>query len=155
MIRSRRRMRLCAVLLCLNLAFIWGNSLLPGSVSGAFSGWVKELLSGLFPFLPDSPETGHNLLRKIAHFTEFCCLGLLLSWLFGMLKKHWPWPLAWGAAAACLDETIQIFVPDRGPGLRDVGIDTAGVAFGMLLMLAGRWFWRRKKEKKGAFPGKL
>jgi hypothetical protein len=30
MIRSQKRIRVCAVLLIVNLAFIWGNSLLPG-----------------------------------------------------------------------------------------------------------------------------
>ena len=49
MIRTDKRLRLCYCLLVLNLAFIWGNSLLPGEVSDAFSDWVKELLASLFP----------------------------------------------------------------------------------------------------------
>ena len=36
--RTKRRMTLCAVLLLCNLAFIWGNSLLPAEVSGQISG---------------------------------------------------------------------------------------------------------------------
>lgn len=136
MIRTEKRIRFCALLIVLNLAFIWGNSLLPGEVSGAFSDWVKELLAKLLPLGPDS-EGGGGLLRKIAHFSEFALLGALLSWLFAMLQKKGYWPFAWGVLAACVDETIQCFVPDRGPSLFDVGIDTFGVLTGMLLLIAG------------------
>ena len=110
MIATKKRLRLATALLIVNLAFIWGNSLLPGELSGALSQWLKELLH----FGGEDPSTGHGLLRKIAHFTEFACLGACLSWLLGMLKKSKWLPLLFGFLAACLDETIQVFVPDRG-----------------------------------------
>ncbi len=47
MLRTEKRMRLCRCLLVLNLLFIWGNSMLPGSVSGAISQLVRDLLSWL------------------------------------------------------------------------------------------------------------
>lgn len=138
--KTNTRLRLCITLLVLNLLFIWGNSLLPGEVSGAFSRWVKELLG----IAPGDPDTGHGLLRKLAHFTEFACLGALLQWLHGMLqRKAWRSAL-WGFGAACLDETIQIFVPDRGPGIKDVLIDTAGVCLGVALL----WICMIQKKSK-------
>ncbi len=136
MIRTDKRLRLCTALLIVNLCFIWGNSLLPGELSGAFSDWVKRLLTAILPVGP-SASGGSGLLRKIAHFTEFALLGMLLTWLFGMLQKRQLWPLAHGFAAACVDETIQRFVPNRGPSLVDVGIDTCGVIVGMILLLIG------------------
>lgn len=146
MIRTKKRMGLCAALLILNLAFIWGNSLLSGSVSGAFSQWVRDLLARIFQLPAKDPSAGHGLLRKIAHFTEFCSLGLCLTWLTGMLGKR-PWvSLACGFLAACADETIQCFVPDRGPGFRDVLIDTAGAALGIVLLLAGHRFLRQRRK---------
>ena len=48
MIRTDKRLRLNAALLICVLTFIWGNSLLPGEVSGAFSDWVKSILERLF-----------------------------------------------------------------------------------------------------------
>ena len=139
MIRSGKRLRLCIVLLTVNLIFIWGNSLLPGELSGALSQWLKELLH----FGGDDPSAGHGLLRKLAHFAEFACLGACLSWLFGMLRKN-PWlPLVFGFLAACLDETIQIFVPDRGPAIRDVLIDTAGVCLGLAALLLGHTIYKK------------
>lgn len=145
MIRTDNRLRLCGVLIVLNLCFIWGNSLLPGEVSGALSDWVKELLAKLLPL--DGPDsTSGGLLRKLAHFTEFALLGGLLSWLFGMLQKKTIWPFACGFLAACMDETIQRFVPDRGPSVLDVGIDTCGVLTGMLLVLWGYTVMKNKKS---------
>ena len=120
-------MTVCTVLLICNLVFIWGNSLLPAEVSGQISGSLKAFLDGLFSPGEAAPS-GDGLLRKCAHFAEFGALGLLLGWLFGMLgKKRLP-AFALGVAAACIDETIQIFVPGRSPGIRDVGALTAAVA---------------------------
>jgi len=147
MIRTDKRLRLCTALLIANLCFIWGNSLLPGELSGAFSDWVKNLLAAILPVGPSAPG-GSGLLRKLAHFTEFTALGMCLTWLFGMLRKPKYWPMICGAAAACVDETIQRFVPDRGPSLMDVGIDTCGVTVGMILLLIGHHL-RMKKHYGG------
>ena len=141
-------MTLCIILIALLLIFIWGNSCLPGEVSGAFSNWVKELLSRLFGTLPGDPQTGHGLLRKLAHFTEFACLGASLCWLGSMLKKKFYIPLICGFLVACTDETIQCFIPDRGPAVKDVLIDTAGVAVGLGLLLAATAINQKIKNNK-------
>lgn len=152
MVKTPARLRLCISLLCLNLAFIWGNSLLPAELSGAFSHWVRDILSGILGLAPESStEEGHHILRKLAHFTEFACLGLCLHWLVAMLRKR-PWhqpvlPLLSGFLAACVDETIQCFVPGRGPGMKDVAIDTLGVLTGILLINCIKTkFWRKMKQ---------
>ena len=136
--RTRKRLRLCCLLLALLLIFIWGNSLLPGEVSAAFSQWVKDLLSKLLPGAGPGGE-GHGLLRKIAHFTEFSCLGLCLCWLWGMLTKNTahslPPALGCGFAAAWVDETIQCFVPGRNGCFTDVMIDFSGVTLGVLVLV--------------------
>lgn len=146
MIRTRKRMALCLTLLMLNLLFIWGNSLMPGEVSRAISTWVKELLFHIVPGEGD-PQAGHGLLRKIAHFMEFGCLGTILCWLVSMLGRK-PWnSLIYSVLAACADEGIQCFVPERGPGIRDILIDTAGAALGMLILLAGHAVYKTRKQK--------
>ena len=136
MISSDKRIRLCIALLVMNLVFIWGNSLLPGELSAAFSDWIREILTNLLPNL-EVGRKGTGLLRKIAHFTEFCTLGMCLGWLAGMLARPQGWALAGGVLAACIDETIQVFVPDRGPSLFDVGIDSCGVLTGIALLQIG------------------
>lgn len=144
MIRTGKRLRLCITLLIGILAFIWGNSLLPAEISQDLSDWLKALLLGK----PSGSTTvgGSGLLRKIAHFTEFAALGTVLCWLFGMLRKKMHWPLLVGIGAACVDETIQCFVPNRGPGIRDIAIDAAGVAVGVGLMITGYHALRKRKS---------
>lgn len=143
MICTDKRLRLCRVLLVGILLFIWGNSLMPGEVSQTISNWVQRLFQNP-PLDSAGNPKGNGIVRKIAHFTEFGALGLCLGWLGGMQRKRKSWPLLWGVAAACVDETIQAFVPDRAPGLRDVMIDSCGVLAGMVLLCLGHSYWKRR-----------
>lgn len=136
--RTKHRLQVCITLLILILIFIWGNSCLPANISGAFSNWVRNLLAPLFGWDPANPNgTGPGALRKIAHLMEFFCLGMCLSWLAWMLRtRKWEvlLPLPAGFLTACIDETIQFFIPGRGPGWLDVGIDTLGVTLGVVII---------------------
>lgn len=141
MIRTRNRSTLCWVLLALNLTFIWGNSLMRSDISSAISGWLGSIVELLFKVPVGSGGSGHGLLRKIAHFSEFACLGILLTWRCGMDGNRGKNLIA-GAlfgvlSVACVDETIQIFVPGRSSSLIDVWIDTMGGSMGMMCLLAG------------------
>lgn len=140
--RSKRRLALCIGLTGTILLFIWGNSLLPAEISQAFSDWAKSLLTG---GAAGEASGGSGLLRKIAHFTEFAALGMSLGWLFGMLGKGKHFPILLGFGAACVDETIQLFVPGRGPGIFDVALDTAGVAAGVLVLYIGYNILKKRK----------
>ena len=145
MIRSKGRVRLALCLLALNLAFIWGNSLLPGQLSLAFSEWIGKLFSWI-PADGIPPGKGTGILRKTAHFTEFLTLGMCLGWLTGMLGRSRKWAFTGGMLAACIDETIQIFTPGRGPRLLDVCIDGCGVFFGITLLYFGYSLYKRKYQ---------
>ena len=138
---------LCSVLLGVNLLVIWGNSLLPGSVSGEISGELAAMLSEALDVFGGN---GELLLRKAAHFSEFACLGLLLGWLSALLGQRgihrFTLPLLFGMLAAMTDETIQVFVPQRGPSVVDVWIDTAGVCVGIGLLILGQTVFRRKSN---------
>ena len=148
--RSTPRLLINGVITLGLLCFIWGNSLLPGKDSGELSGFVGTLLQKLLTFLNLQSETGMHLLRKAAHFSEFAALGMSFTWLFGMLsgKKAWylSLPLICGAAAAAIDETIQLFSPDRGPSIKDVGIDTCGVITGIAVLSLLHWLFTHKKR---------
>lgn len=148
--KTKKRLFLCCTLLVSILAFIWGNSALPGETSGALSGWVGQILSKLLPFL--TTEGGLHLLRKLAHFSEFAALGMVLCWLFFMVTEGkvavFLLSLACGAAAACIDETIQIFSPGRYCSIVDVGIDTSGVLTGIILLFLGYAVYKRISQKQ-------
>ena len=136
--RTKTRRIVCIALLVVNLTVIWGNSLLPGEISGAISNAVKNFVMLFLPKGPGGPATGGGLIRKLGHFTEFSCLGMLLSWLVRMLCEDKIQvclkPFFWGVLVACVDETIQRFVPDRGPNILDVGIDALGIVMGIVII---------------------
>ena len=138
----KKRLILCTILIWAILAFIWGNSLLPGEISQAISNWVRSLLSGE----GSGDGQGGKLLRKIAHFSEFTALGMCLLWRFRLRMKKGIHPFALGAAAACVDEIIQIFVPGRNPALLDVFIDSCGVLTGIILLTLGYAYKERKNN---------
>ena len=130
----------CICLLILNLLFIWGNSALPADDSGSISTWLQHLLV----FLPEG-ELGHTIIRKMAHFAEFASLGCLCAWLQLLLSgRIRAGVLGAGLAVACLDETIQLFVPGRASALMDVWLDTSGFTAGLLLVLLGYTYFKHK-----------
>lgn len=133
---KKTNLRLClatALTVCW-LCVIWGNSLLPGEQSSQVSGWVGALLEKILPIIDMDADGAMWILRKLGHFSEFAVLGILLAWLCGMLEKPGALPVLGGIAAACVDETIQRFVPQRYGCLTDVLIDSAGVLTGVLLL---------------------
>ena len=128
------------VILAIILCFIWGNSLLSKETSAALSDAVSELLSSFFgeEDTNEAESVGAGLLRKIAHFVEFCALGAvsaILARSFFSQKHIVALVLALeGVSVALLDETIQIF-SGRGPAVRDIWIDMGGFAFGCALVI--------------------
>lgn len=121
------------LLIGLNLALIWGSSCMPGEDSAAVSGGVLELIAGFIPVL--NSQWAHTLLRKLAHFSEFACLGVLMAQLCRQELGQVPvWLAGVGLAVGCVDETIQIFSPGRSSSVLDVWIDSAGFIAGMVLI---------------------
>lgn len=126
--------RVLTILILLNLAVIWGNSLMTGNDSGALSGGVMALIGRFFPML--LTDLGHTLLRKAAHFSEFALLGLLFCGRHTLVRGEVPlYLMGFGLAVGCIDETIQIFTPGRASSLIDVWIDTCGFALGLAIIL--------------------
>ena len=77
--------------------------------------------------------------RKTAHFTVYTLLGI---WLMNEAntfditkKKKWIICLLFGFLYAASDEFHQSFVGGRSQEIRDILIDTSGIAFGCLLVI--------------------
>ena len=148
MMDKGRKKNLCTVLILLNLAFIWGNSLVTGEDSGALSGGIVAWINAFLGLDEAGAELLHHLIRKAAHFTEFACLGALLGWSCRLNGEKHPvaLPALLGMAAAVVDESIQLFTPDRGPSLTDVWIDTSGAVTGMMLLLLGYHLMKKRQN---------
>lgn len=126
--------RLLCILFLLVLAFIWGQSLQPGSVS---HGESRRVLGLIRQFLGQNTLTSwltDNKIRRLAHLTEYGALGLVTS--LGAWQK-WgrggkKWLLVLGVLIASLDETIQFFAGGRTATWHDVVVDSIGVCMGIL-----------------------
>ena len=136
--------RILTILIAANLALIWGNSLLPAAGSNAVSGSVLAFLGRFLPFL--LTEAGHTFLRKAAHFSEFALLGLLYSGRHALARRETPPHLMlFGLTVACIDETIQIFTPERASSLIDVWIDASGFALGLVVIYTAYTIYNKIK----------
>lgn len=135
----KRKTKNWILVLCIFLIlFIWGNSLLPASVSSKESEWVKGILTPLFDLLARLGVTANpsHLVRKMAHFAEYMALGVMLCLLF--LRDDLT-PQLLKTATACavtagIDETLQKFSEGRGPGIKDVILDFIGSMTGITLL---------------------
>ena len=129
----------------LMFVFIFGQSLLPQSVSAEESGWLTEnILNPLLNPLGIGPLT-HHMVRKIAHITEFAILSFLLALCFrGQIVKS----AGIGLTTAFLDESIQL-LSGRGASITDVWLDLIGVTIGSVLgLLIVRLRLGRSKRRK-------
>ena len=116
------------IIIILNLAFIYTQSLIPPEKSSQESDAVGGIISEIIP--PDTPEGKFVLenLRKIAHFTEFAFLGFFVSLYIIIYERRVRRALLSAPAAlilALLDETLQ-YLSGRGPLVSDVWIDFFG-----------------------------
>lgn len=98
--------------------------------------WNRDFMEGLTTYF-------EHPVRKLAHFAEYACMGVLLYVIWSQwvsVRKHLCLlVLLWVFVSAALDELHQSFVPGRYASLADVLLDTCGGVFGMLFMiLAGR-----------------
>ena len=95
---------------------------------------ILPILRRLFPLAsPETLESVHYLIRKLAHLSEYFLFSLLL--LRGVRgndrgwKLRWAiWALAIAAGYSALDEFHQSFVPSRTASPWDSLLDTTGAA---------------------------
>jgi VanZ like family len=104
------------------------------ATSQRLTAWLPVVVWAALIFTFSSiPDLGTGLgtwdlvLRKIAHAAEYAVLGFLL---LRAVPIDWI-AFAGGALYAVSDEVHQHFVPGRQAALRDVLVDTAGVAVGV------------------------
>ncbi len=137
------------------IAFIFGNSATPAVYSAAESGWVTNLLNRVVGSIGlTALQFSEGFIRKAAHFTEYTGLGILLTLslakrgFFAGRRRLRLIPV--GFLVACIDEGIQYFTPGRACSIKDVLLDTCGVAFGVGLLALVSYGKTRWKHHNGA-----
>lgn len=147
-IKKMNILRIILILLLLCTFFvIFGFSSQDGEVSGGISQRITKTIlekSNRYNNLPEKRqnEISHRtekIIRKMAHFSIYTVVGLLLMGLFSTyhLKNNWRviMTIVIGILYAGSDEFHQSFSPGRTPKVTDVYIDTLGVLLGILLVL--------------------
>ena len=134
------------------LAAIFCFSAQPASESRGVSKALAKLLAERIPWLMTKLTMSqlNHLLRKLAHFTLYFLLGCGLTGLLRAREKALPALIAVpiGLLCAALDEWHQAVVPGRGPGVRDVVLDTCGVIVAVGLILLCTFLARGRRQTK-------
>lgn len=153
---------LCAgTLLIILYVLIFSFSAQNAEKSGALSRSISAMCVNTFNFFAGGRMGGSLMeqfiqgfegpIRKLAHFTEYACMGILVYVLWSQWMKQgkrlYLLTVVWVAVSAAADEIHQLFVPGRDGNIPDVCLDTCGGVFGLLFcILAGRFLARRRKR---------
>ena len=120
------------------------------------AGVIEDVLDTVLPDEQVTPELVSKLqfpFRKMAHFGIFMLLGFCLSNAFERtIQKKWyisyPCSLICGILYAISDEWHQNFSFGRGPTIKDVLIDSAGVLIGISVFVLFIYIFNSIKAKK-------
>lgn len=129
------------ICVALTVLFIFSNSSDIGDVpwaedvSGGKSLFVTNLLNGVLNKLAIPIQFTEQIVRKLAHLTEYALLGFLLMLTVLVyterLLPRIACPPILGLVTAFADEWYQLFVPGRSGQLTDVLIDFCGILSGV------------------------
>ena len=148
------------ILILLNFITIFSFSEQDGVKSGGLSRRVTLVILNVFgdynePLSEEQEvqvENVQHIIRKLAHFTIYAILGLLLMSLAETFdftnKKRIILSLLVGILYASLDEFHQSFIPGRTAAVTDVLIDTSGVITGILFIFLVLKIIQSKRKKK-------
>lgn len=140
-------------LLVLLYIMIFSFSEQDGEQSGSLSQMISEKCAELINVLSGRhwseavvagwAEYFEHPIRKMAHFMEYACMGVLVYVLWSQWlrrgKRLYGLTVLWVFLSALGDEIHQLFVPGRYGSFADVLLDTCGGTFGMLLCI---WLYR-------------
>lgn len=148
-----------AILLLALYVVIFGFSAQDAEQSGSLSMRISEsameflnsLVGGRWSrqFVEELAVYFEHPMRKLAHFGEYMCMGVLVFLIWSQWMKRgkrlYLLTVIWVFVSGALDEFHQLFVPGRWGSFADVCLDTCGGAFGLLLcVIVGKLLIRRK-----------
>lgn len=131
-----------------------------GSLSLRVSGRFAEMYNSLSGEHMSREDLGRlaeameHSVRKLAHFAEYACMGVLVYGLLSQWmergRRRCLLAAVWVFLSAAGDELHQYFVPGRYASVLDVLLDTCGGVCGMLFCILAAWVCRKWGEKRRA-----
>ena len=126
---------------------IFGFSNQNSETSSGLSQKVTNFVGEIVPTIKNMPEAEkekvvdriESIVRKIAHYSIYTLVGILLMGLMSTYKikelDRLAISLIIGVIYASTDEIHQVFVPGRGPLITDVILDSMGVLTGIFIVM--------------------
>lgn len=136
----KKRISIILVVIWMILIFIMSS--FNSTESSNQSGFIVDIIANIFNI--NNLNILSLIIRKLAHFTEYFILGLLV---YNMIYNHNK--KTYIAIIICIlhatsDELHQILVPGRSCQLLDITIDSIGSLLGIYLLFI---FFKIKKAK--------
>ena len=129
-----------------------------GSLSMMISEYAAEFLNSLVggrwsqQFMEELAIYFEHPIRKLAHFGEYMCVGILVYLIWSQWMKRgrglYLLTVSWVFVSGALDEFHQLFVPGRWGSFADVCLDTCGGTFGLLMCVTVRKLLKRRKRRR-------
>ncbi len=130
------------------LIFFFSTDTFGPTEGGLTHRFTRAILLTFSPDLsPQTIETVHNLIRKLAHVVEYGVLVLLLYRAVrqdSLEPRHWRWALPSLLLAlliAGLDEFHQSHTSMRTGSIRDLGLDSVGMLIAQMMI-----WWRHYRR---------
>ena len=139
---------------------IFGFSNQNAETSSGLSQKVANFVVEIVPSIKNMPEQEkekvvdriESVVRKIAHYSIYTLVGILLMSLMSTYKikelDRIAVSLIVGVIYASTDEIHQVFVPGRGPLITDVILDSIGVLTGIFVVMLILEVYRRLCRKR-------
>ncbi|MDD6225692.1 MAG: VanZ family protein [bacterium] len=132
--------------------FIFFHSCLNADASDGESIALLNIINRFFNSMGIPLEFSNFIVRKLAHFSEFGVLAVLLTVTFysygNFPLKKTPQILFVCLFCACIDETIQIFTPGRASLVTDIWVDFCGSVTALILTSIVIAIIEKHKRKK-------
>lgn len=107
--------------------------------NGEESGGLSQKIAYFIFRTEEIVKVMEPIIRKLAHFSEYAVGGILFYSLFSTYnyKKISKIAISFslGVWYSALDEIHQLFIPGRSGNIIDVGIDSLGVCFGIIISI--------------------
>ena len=124
------------------------------SQDGGDSSGLSRKVVEFFVKDPDLVNKIEPYARKIAHFSEYGLGGIIFISLFSTYnwtdRRKITTSILLGAWYAIMDELYQLMIPGRSGALKDVYIDSLGIATGVIGMLIVIKIFEKLKNKTEA-----
>lgn len=114
------------------MIFIFIMSSFNSIESSSQSGFIVNIISNILNI--NNTEILSLIIRKLAHFTEYLILGILVSNAIHIHNKKIYLAIIICIIYAISDEIHQLFVPGRSCQITDICIDTLGTLTGIFLL---------------------